>query len=481
MKTITSVFACLVGSLFAAAEPSEEFRAGYSRVDITPPAGIPRAGDYRHHVLNGVNDPLYARTVAFSDGSRMAAVVSVDNLMFYEFMVTNVKAFITAKTGLSPAAVFIHCTHTHTGPMTSTNNTTFVLPEERSLVLRNNERMAQRISDGVKLALDDLAPAKILVGRGEARDISFIRRFKMKDGTTCTNPGVDNPDIDHPIGTPDEQLQLVRFVREGRPEIALVNFQCHPCVVGGLKCSADWPGMVNLLLERAFDGKVVSMVVNGAQGDTNHVRAYLKKGETRPRPYGYNPISGYGIAWHMARTIAGSALQTWGTCVEVPPGRIGYGMRQVRVEANVGKPEEKEEAHRIYALFKSGQNDKIPGKGMAQTTTIARACRIVALETKPDHVLMPVSAVTIGTSLAFGGFPGEPFTQIGRDLKAHSPFAMTVPACVTNGAWGYFPLKSCYDDGGYEVASSPHASGTAERLLENQLAQLRALHESATR
>ena len=448
------------------------FSAGYYRIEITPPLGIPLSGYYSRRAMTGILDPLYATCLAFSDGKNRALVVAVDNLQIADSVIAQIKEAVTAKTKLPPEAVFIHASHIHTGPSVVTKSVN-VNSEDATIVQLGNKILVSRLSDGAKYAFDDLAPAKILIGRSEAKGISFIRRYKMKDGSTQTNPGVNNPNIDHPIGKPDEQVQLVRFVREGKKEIALMNFQCHPDVIGGTKCSADWPGLSARLLEKAFDGEINAVLINGAQGDTNHIQTDVKKGEVVPHRY--------EMSKHMARTVVGAALQVWGKCVPVPAGRISYGMRQVRIESHRGKPEELPLAHKYVELHKVGRSSEIPAKGMQNTTLVAGAYRMVELENGPDHFMMPVSSVSIGTTLAFAGFPGEPFTWMGTETKAKSPFTMTVPACTTNGSRGYFPVESAYAEGGYEAATSRFAPGSAERLVAGQLEQLQSLYGEASK
>ena len=78
------------------------------------------------------------------------------------------------------------------------------------------------------------------------------------------------------------------------------------------------------------------------------------------------------------------------------------------------------------------------------------------------------------TALDFGpvvmiALPGEPFTGIGRALKAVSKFAMTMPCCLTNGSEGYFPMQEAYDEGGYEARSSIFKAGVAEKIIASGL------------
>ena len=88
---------------------------------------------------------------------------------------------------------------------------------------------------------------------------------------------------------------------------------------------------------------------------------------------------------------------------------------------------------------------------------------------------MPVSAVSIGDSLAFAGVPGAPFTEIGRGVKLASPFAVTLFSCLTNGSYGYFPMKSAYAEGGYEARSSIFGPSVADDLIIGGLSILKNL------
>ena len=60
---------------------------------------------------------------------------------------------------------------------------------------------------------------------------------------------------------------------------------------------------------------------------------------------------------------------------------------------------------------------------------------------------------------------GEPFTDIGVQIKDTEGWSMIMPCCITNGYQGYFPTKSAYDEGGYESRSSSYRSNVAELLV----------------
>lgn len=460
MKIVTAVALSLAVTGFA----QPVFKAGYSKVDITPALGTPMSGYYHHRAADGVIDPLRSRCLALSDGETTALVYAIDNLGLNNAMIARVKAEVAAAVKIPEGAIYLAGSHIHTGPCTGWNSAANNIEGDEPLVKAANEVLVAGCVKAAKLAVSDLAPSKIMIGRGEATGISFIRRFKMKDGTVRTNPPRNDPNVVEPLGQPDESLQLVRFVREGAKEIALINFQCHPDVVSGNKFSADWPGIAADTLENAFKGEIHAMLLNGAQGDTNHYRQKWRKGDYLP--------TGINMARHMARTIVGGALKAWDYCRPVPAGKVQAATREVEILVNKGKSDEFELAEKWAALVKAKRRNEIPGKGMLNVTRSAWACRVVETRNWPDVKKLPVTVVTVGRALAFGGFCGEPFTVFGVELKNRSKFAMTIPTCTTNGYNGYFPNESAFTVGGYENATSRYQKGSGERLLNGLLSTM---------
>ncbi|NMA07903.1 MAG: hypothetical protein GX929_02145 [Clostridiales bacterium] len=449
-----------------------EFKVGFSRVDITPPMGIPIAGYFVKRIADGVLDNLDANCIAVSDGKKTAVLFSLDLISIGQKKMDIYRAGISKATGLPYEAIYITCTHTHTGPSVGRS-------ESEALgagLAGYDDFLGTRLADAATFAIADLAPASIAIGRSTAKRVAFIRRYRMKDGSIRTNPGVNNPEIDAPIGTPDETVQVVRFKRCCKPEVVVVNFQVHPDVIGGCKISADYPRSVRETVEGALGGKVRCVFFNGTQGDTNHVCTDPQPGELEGLDLdSFDDVArGYEHSQHMGRAIAGAALQVYGKCEPVPAGEVNYAQTTLRVPSQMPKPEDMPLAIKYNELHKAGRDDEIPFKGMQLTTVVAEAGRMVRLEHGPTHFDLYLSAVSIG-EVAFAGFPGEPFTDIGRGTKAASPFKMTVTCCLTNGSEGYFPVESAYAEGGYEARSSNFAAGIADLLINGQVAQLKKL------
>jgi len=67
------------------------------------------------------------------------------------------------------------------------------------------------------------------------------------------------------------------------------------------------------------------------------------------------------------------------------------------------------------------------------------------------------------------------FNEIGRAIKAASPFKHTFVITHCNGGAGYLPTRQSYPQGGYEVLSSPFAPGAAEQVIQEAVGMLREL------
>ena len=99
---------------------------------------------------------------------------------------------------------------------------------------------------------------------------------------------------------------------------------------------------------------------------------------------------------------------------------------------------------------------------------IVMARKFLRLEQRNAVEALKVACVGFG-DVAFIGLPGEPFTEIGRQIKARSPFSMTIPCCNANGSEGYFPTDDALTNCGYEANSSLFLPGVASGMIETAL------------
>ena len=433
-------------------------RIGYSKVDITPSLGIFVSGYYQDRYAEGILDNLELLCLAVQSGDKTALLLSTDLVgIFAQPDCSLYVDKIAEATGVSKDGIYIHCTHTHTGPETSMQWKEPAVKEYASF-------LGKRFCDAARLALADLKTAKMGWAIGNAPNVAFVRRFRMKDGSVRTNPGVGNPDILHPIGDVDERVNVLRFDREGGDTIVLVNFGNHPDVVGGSLISADWPGFLRRRLEKALDN-VKCIFFNGAQGDVNHVNVNAQGGDFNDMFHDFDDVDrGYGHARHIGNVVAGAVLQVYDKVNYEDVNSVQFIKKVVAIPSNRPDPKDLPRAYEIDELHQAGRDEEIPFQGMELTTVVAEAERMIRLKDAPETFPMVLSSIAIG-NVALIGIPGEPFTGIGRGLKESKGWSLVLPTCLTNGSEGYFPMQEAYDEGGYEARSSPFRSGAAEILI----------------
>ena len=420
--------------------------------------GINIAGYFKVRVADGVLDELEVCAVAIGSGDSKVIIMTIDHCGITKDYLNEWRANIEKDTGIPAEAIVIHSTHTHTGPV-------LIKTAKNPLTHEYEIFLARRVRDAAVFALEDMKDAKMGIGTAEAKNVAFIRRYRMKDGTAKTNPGVNNPDIVAPIGVTDETVSVVRFDREGAESVVIANFANHPDVVGGNKISADWPGMTRRFVEKAIDN-TKCIVFNGAQGDVNHVNVHPKAGDFNDMFNDFDGCSrGYGHARHIARVITGAVLSIYDKVEYMDVDSVKYQQKIVEIPSNKPNPEDLPLAHKYNDLHNAGRDDEIPYTAMMLTTVVAEAARMVRLENAPDTFPMLFSAVSFG-DVAMFGVPGEPFNGVGRGLIAAPGWKMVIPCCNTNAKEGYFPMMDSYDEGGYEARSSNFKAGVAERIIE---------------
>lgn len=433
-------------------------KAGFARVNVNPTLGLAIRGYFKPRYVEGILDDLEINAVALSCGETKVLMMTLDACAIDTKEADVFRAYISEKTGISPDAIFLHATHTHTA-------SSMGFDAEEELTREYTEFLKKRFVDAAVAAVEDLKPAKMGYAVGRAPKIAFVRRFRMKDGKVRTNPGVGNPDILHPIGDVDERVNVLRFDREGAPTIVLANQGNHPDTVGGNRVSADWPGFFRRRTEKALDD-VKAIFFNGAEGDVNHVNVNAKHGDKNDMFHDFDDVDrGYGHARHMGNVMAGAVLQVYDKVNYVDVDKLQYVQTVVDLPSNMPKPEDMPLAHKYNDLHLAGRDEEIPFKAMELTTVVAEAGRMVKLEHGPASFPLRLSAIAIG-NVAMLGIPGEPFNGVGIGIKEAEGWDLVLPCCLTNGSEGYFPMQDSYDEGGYEARSSRYKAGTAELIIQ---------------
>lgn len=435
----------------------KQLMVGFRKEKITPPFGCRIPGYFYTRISDGIITDLYMHATVFDDGENRAVFFSVDSIGILYDAYLEIRKMLAEKFGFDESAVFIHSTHSHTAFR--------ILAPEKGVdnVEQVHRRwIYQKFCDCLQMALKDMKPAKVKVASGEAKGVGFIRRYRMKDGSCKTNPGYGNPDIVDFDGKQDNSVQLVRILREGGKEILFVNFATHADVIGGTEYCADWPGYTRDVLIGALGDNVEVMMLTGTEGDSNHCNRFLPKEAV---------ITGPPMAKKMARILGGSVLQIYDSAKDVEADSISFSNKIVTVGVNTNGFDRLPLAREISDLYtKLGTNkDPIFQQYTMSVPAARRICRLIDNDIKSFS--LQVSALRVG-EIAFLGFPGEAFCEIGMEVKKRSEYTMTLCSCITNGGQGYFPTAAAFAEAGYERDTTPFAENVAELLIENAVALL---------
>lgn len=441
---------------------AEPLRVGAGWVDITPKLGTPMAGYYSERGADGVHDPLKAKAIVLQAGGTKAALVSLDSISTQRGTVEEARRIIEQDTGIPGTHVMISATHSHTGPVLFSGRRFDALGGNHPLAQEYMYALPALIARAVFQANERLAPGQASYGTGREENLAFNRRFLMKDGSVGWNPGKLNPNIIHPAGPTDPEVQVAYFSGEkADPVAAYVNFPMHLDTVGGTAFSADYPFTLSESLGRAKGANLLTVFTIGCAGDINHINVShdLKQ-------------QGHGEAARIGTILAANVLRTF---ERLQPAGSNLVLKSSAETVRLPLPEvtadEIDAANKVADAVNSRQ--KPEPKFMDQVKAF-KVLDVAERQGKPQEV--EVQVIALGRDLAWVSLPGEIFVELGLSIKAGSPFRQTMIAELANGAIGYVPTRRAYSEGNYEVVSARCAEGSGELLVESALRQLRRLY-----
>lgn len=424
---------------------------GLAEVDITPPFGSSIPGYTEERKGTAIKNPLYAKSFVVQSGQTTLVFVAIDALFVPVREANRIRDRLKEHAGIQPEQVIISATHTHTGP-----------PVRRGLDgSGNDEYMAElvnRASAAAIAAYDNRKPAVIGWGAGRNSDISFNRRYWMKDGKLRTNPGYMNPDIDHPAGPIDPSVSVIRIDHlDGTAMGVITNFACHTDTVGGTEYSGDYPAVLSEALKRSLGEQVVSVFSLGACGDINHCN-FSKLRQASPN-----------ITEWMGQQLAEEVLQVRENIVT--RGQAEAAAVRSFIGMELREASEEEVAHAQQVL----NDSSIKGAERFFAEQIMKV-----KEVPGGSAQLEIQAVRLG-DLAFVGFPGEIFVELGLAVKQASPFSDTWVGTLCNGSiYGYVCTAAAYTQGGYEPRLKLFnriAPGTGERMVDTAVDLLQRLFQ----
>jgi hypothetical protein len=334
---------------------------------------------------------------------------------------------------------------------------------QNQLAVDFTEGLPAKIAESVRLANANLQPAQFSAAKGRCDNLTFNRRFFMRDGTIGWNPGKLNPNIVMPAGPTDPEVGLLYVAPLGidDPRQALatyVNFAMHTDTCGGSKISADWPGAISRVLAGYHGSNHLTLVANGTCGNLNHL------------DFGWSWPQNTGAEGHRIGTILGaSVFQAYKDLKPVDAGPLRARSELVELALPEITPAEVAEAKQVVAATKDDR-----GGNFMKLVRAYRALDVAGREGKPHRV--EVQVIALGKDVAWVSLPGEIFVELGLAIKKRSPFPHTFLVELANENIGYVPDRRSYAEGNYEPESARCAAGSGERLVEAAVQLLEELH-----
>jgi len=409
-------------------------RAGVAKVDITPPPGVLMWGYAgRKGPATGTLDPLYARVLVLDDGQTRLALVTVDlGRSFGPASLAQLRDAARQSSGIS--CLLVAASHTHSGPV--------VLDEYPAGPPAWEQSALEKIGQSIAEAARALEPARIGVGTGAA----YIGHNRLRINPDGSVSWFQSNPTQIPTAPVDPTVTVLRIDRaDGTPLAVLTNYACHPVIFGpdNLRYSADYPGVMNHVVEQELGGHVLSFFLQGAPGDINPY-------------YAVTPLEQDAIGrrdWtgeRLGRETARVAQQIHTAAVESPSIQFMESVLTVRLRWNPEK-------------FRAALEKFLGPQGM----------RTFAPHIVPE-IQLPVTAVLIDREIALMTMPGEPFVDFQMNWRDRCPARYALFLGYTNGYNGYFPTIAAAARGGYGAASASTwvEPGSGERMVDTGITSI---------
>jgi hypothetical protein len=417
-------------------------RAGFSRVDITPPPGLPMGGyAARIDVATGVLDPLSCRAVTLQGSGAPLVLVALDLIHVAAPWASDLRRRVAGALATEPERVLVAATHTHSGPGVFRS-----APLAGEGIASYEKLVATRVVEAARLARGAAEPAELHAGAAAASGVGASRR-EVRDKI-------------------DDQVRVLVARRHDASRIGvLAFFGCHPTVLppANLCYSRDLFGAAVDRAEAALGAPVV--LFNGAAADvsTRFTRRSATVEEVRR------------LGDLLAAGITGAVDGARGFEIDEP--RIA--VRHVPVHLRPVDTEERSGARvaEAAAAVQRARESGVDASELRLATSrlegalvqlwVARQGGWQALLGRTPETA-ELQAISLG-GVRVIGVPGEVFSDAGRRLCGRDALL----AGYANDYLGYLVPPERAAEGEYESLIAALAPETAA-VIEKTLAEMRS-------
>ena len=395
-------------------------QAGFSRITINPPLGMPMEGLAQQGGCQSIHDDLSLRALFLTQGEERLLILACDLLFFERPQVAHFKDLLGQATGLTPAQIFLNTTHTHSGPrLTHWAYSGAPDPDYLDAIARAMVEVAQQ-------AALRQQPVTVSAGMGET-ELPVSRRQPDAEGRAQWAP--------FRAGVVCRAVPFCLFKNQAGEVVSLLySVSCHPSMIYSLDISADYPGVATRQLNQAFH-TAGAIFLQGAGGDSKPRQIAVEEEYWRAGNWDDVEAAGTEVA---EAVIAGAGREL----LPITPS-LRYALTPTTWPF-AALPAEEELSHQL--------NDPENREGRRRWAADMRQ-QLLSAGSLPNTVSVELHAVQLGPELRLIGVEGELVGELGNLILAMFSSGVTFPLGYTNGAQIYLPSSRMLPEGGYEVDS----------------------------
>jgi hypothetical protein len=429
---------------------------------ITPPVGIRMLGyTVQEAVSQSVERELTATALVLWDGHTKVVLIACDVVFIQSPHVDRMRERIGQRLNIPAGHVLINASHTHLGPM---------LPgwqqegPEQAQLQEHYVAVLEELLAGVAAVADRrLQPARIGAAKGSA-PLGVNRRERLPDGRVVIG--------ENPAGAVDREVGVIRVDDlAGKPIATVYSAGCHTVVLGPrtVTLSPDFIGPARQIIESATGAP--SLFLQGAAGNINPVCGI-----------GTGGVDQLDDLARLGAMLAGETLKTWAgirTHNRRGPRRIVqsvatvsvwdyeplpsaclefFGVASRRLTLPLAELPDQKTANRQLAECRAARDAVHASEGarnVAQRLYVWAELVARTLSTATGRVTRDVEVWALRINdIGVVAVSGEPFAELGLDVKRRSPLAHTFFLGYSNGCLGYLPTPKAFAEGGMEVEES---------------------------
>ncbi len=435
--------------------------AGVGVRDVSPTSSMFLVG-YPHvpRISTGVHDPLLASALCLRGEGGAVLLIAVDILFISPDTAREIRRRISAQSGIAESAIFVSCTHTHSGPVTID----YITFRDDPCVPPTDPTYVEYLVSGIVAAGCEAAAtphaAAIAWTTADGRGVGGNRL--SSDGVTDAEVGV----------------LAVRALDSGRWLALAVIYGMHPTVMheDSTLVSADFPGYTRQHLHEALDPELVVLYHSapcGNQSPRNAVIAQtFAEAERLGRMLGariLTSVQGLGEASFTREAALDGALDSIAPLPRPMPA-VDDAERLLRERVDTF-----ERLQREGAGHGPVRTAECAVFGAEESLILARAQASGELAAIYDgYRQAAVQAVRIGDAVLVG-WPAEIFVEYALALKARAGSHVFAVSLTNGELGGYIVTPEAAAVGGYEAANSLFLPETGNLLVEKGVELVKGL------